>query len=123
MFGNRVRTKEINGKTFQIHLLSASNGIIIAQKLSSIVATMMGSTSSDEIDIDFSKIATALSTNISEKELLEILGKLLKDMAIDQKAVNFDEYFSGNYGELISVITFALQENFGSFFEGMAIPD
>ena len=124
MFGSRVRKKEIKGKEVQIYLLRAGDGIAIAQKLSSIVASFLGSAgmdgSSDGVTIDFSKIAEALSKYLSEKELIEIITKLLKEMTINGSQVNFDEYFSGNYGELLAIMSFALQENFGSFFDGMA---
>lgn len=123
MFGNRVKTTEINGKEFQIHLLRASDGVTIAQKLSTIVATFLETDDKGEVDLDFSKIAKAVTSSLTDKELLEILSKLLKGMAVDGKEISFDEYFSGNYGELIKILSFTLQENFGSFFEGMVIPD
>ncbi len=36
-------------------------------------------------------------------------------------AVDFDEHFSRNYGELIDVVQWALEMNFSSFLDGSAV--
>jgi hypothetical protein len=120
MFGESFKTKEISNKTFQISLLPAGEGIQMAQKLSTLVLPILEGAGGDELELDFMKIATSLSASIGDTELLTIIKRLLKGLAVEGKEVAFDSYFSGNYGELIQVVAFALQENFGSFFEGMA---
>lgn len=120
MFGDSFKTKEIKDRTFQISLLPAGEGIQMAQKLSTLVLPILEGAGEDEVEIDFMKIATGLSASIGDKELLAIIHRLVKGLAVDGKEVKFDDYFRGNYGELIQVIAFALQENFGSFFEGLA---
>lgn len=121
MFGNSFKTKEINNKTFQISLLPAGEGIQMAQKLSTLVLPLLDASDGDELELDFIKIAASLSSSLGDNDLLTIIRRLLKGMAVDGREENFDEYFRGNYGVLVQVVAFALQENFGSFFEGMAI--
>lgn len=118
----RVKQTEINGHEYQIYLLRASDGLRIAQKLSTIVASMFEGTANEdgEMAVDFGKIAKTISTEISEKDMNDIIGKLLKDVTIDGRGIDFEEYFSGNYGELFQAVSFALQENFGSFFDILA---
>lgn len=117
---NKIKVKEINGKTFQIYLLPAGEGIGMAQKLSGLIAPMLEQGANDEVSVDFIKVATSLSTSLGDNELLLIIKRLLKELAVNGSEVSFDDYFTGNYGELINIVAFALQENFGSFFEGLA---
>lgn len=119
MFKLKVSTTTIKDKDFQIELLPAGEGIAMAQKLSTLVLPILSNTNG-EFSFDFSKLATALSVNISEKEFLLIIKRLLKGLCVDGKEVAFDDYFQANYGELLKIITFALTENFGSFFEELA---
>lgn len=117
---SRIRQTTINGKSVQIYMLRAGVGIAMAQKLGTLAASFF-STEGDSVDIDFGKIADGLSKKLSYEELKIMIDALLKDIAIDNKEVNFDEYFSGNYGLLIKILAFALKENFGSFFEELDI--
>ena len=121
---SRVRQTKINGKDIQIYVLKATHGVAMTQKLGSLAATFFGeSTESDdgEVSIDFTKIANGLQANLTSDELDMMIKALLKDMAIDGRDVNYDDYFAGNYGMLVKVIAYALQENFGSFLEGLDI--
>ena len=120
MFGDSFKTKEINSKTFQISLLPAGEGIQMAQKLSLLVVPLLEGADGEELELDFMKVATNLSSSLGDNDLLLIIKRLLKGLAVDGKEASFDDYFRGNYGELIQAVAFALQENFGSFFEGLA---
>lgn len=118
---NRVRKTEINDKEFQIYMLKGLQGALMAKKLASLVTSFLsaGSGNDGEIEIDFTKIAEAISNGLSDQEFSDMLGALLKEMTVDGREVNFDDYFAANYGELFQVISFALQENFSSFFGEM----
>lgn len=119
MLNKKIKQTTINGKEFQIYLLRAGEGVLLAKKLSGLVASFLTTNDEGEVTIDFSKIAEGLSESLSEKDFVEIINKLLKELAVDGRQINFDDYFSGNYGELVQILSFAIQENFGSFFEGL----
>ena len=117
----RIKQTVIDGTEIQIYVLKAQIGIAMAQKLSGLAATFLDKDDKGDISLDFGKVFKSLSTELKAEELDAILRSLLSGLAIDGKDVDYDEYFAGNYGFLVKVVTFALQENFGSFFEGMDI--
>lgn len=127
IFGKKVRVEEIKGKKVQIYVLPAGEGIAMATKLAEVALPMLGGLGKDmqdgvtEADVDFGKIALAISGSLDKVDILAIIKRLLKDVTIDDSAVNFDDYFSCNYAELIAIMAFALKENFGSFFDVMDI--
>lgn len=124
MFKLKVEQTEINGKTFQIELLPAGEGIAIAHKLSTVVLPLVSIEGDDnQIKLDFGKLATSLATNLGDKDLLNVIKRVLKGLCVDGRGVDFDDYFQANYGELLKVITFAFEKNFGSFFEALVTSD
>lgn len=116
----RVRKTTIMGREVQIYILKASIGVAMTHKLGGIVAGFFDS-KSEEITIDFGRIADSLSTKLPYEELDMMIKALISGIAIDGKDVDFEEEFAGNYGFLMKIITYALEENFGSFFEGTDI--
>ena len=42
---------------------------------------------------------------------------LFQGATVDDFPLNIDTYFQANYGEFIDYLAFALEANFGSFFE------
>lgn len=123
-FDRLVRKKTINGKEFQIHLLGAGDGIQTVTQISDLLIPLMGAVQggADEdgnVDLDFGKIATVFAMHMGNLDILAIITRLLKGLAVDGSEVKIDEYFVANYGELIAVMAFALQENFSSFFDAM----
>lgn len=127
--GKNVRTVQIGEKEFQIYVLPAGEGIVMAQKLSKIVMPLFalptGADEDDdhEINISFVEIATKVTESLDDTEVLKMILRLTKEFAVDGKPQNFDTYFSCNYGELVQLMSFAISENFGSFFEGLGTID
>lgn len=113
----RVKKETIEGKEVQIHLLPASEGIILASKLGATVLPSLGSlqeTSDGEISI--LEVAAIVIANIEQLDVLDTIKKLLKGLTVNGQGVTFDDYFMANYGELVKILTFSLKENFSSFF-------
>lgn len=117
----RVKQTKIDGRDIQIYLLKAGVGIAMAQKLGGLAATFFSKEEDDTMTIDFVKIFKGLSSELKFDELDMMIKALLSGIAIDGKDIDFDEEFAGNYGFFVKIMSFALQENFGSFFEGMDI--
>lgn len=122
-FGDNVIKKTIKDTEYQLYLLPAEDGIVIAQKLSQLVLPLLSASDGKEgeFSFDFAKLATALSMGISDKELLTIIKRLLKEATANGKQIEFNSYFRANYGTLVALLAFSLKENFGSFFEGLAM--
>lgn len=116
---NRVRVTTIKGKTFQIYLLPAGEGIKRASQLikafSPCVASIVEATQGGALD--YTTLAYTLAEGLDNIDMLDFASRLLKDLSVNGQAINLDEYFMGNYGELVEVLAFSLKENFGSFFE------
>jgi hypothetical protein len=117
MFNLQVEKIEIKGKEFQIELLPAGEGITIAHKLSTVILPLVSFDGEEGLNLDFGKLATSLTTSLGDKDLLNVIKRVLKNLCVDGKEVVFDNYFRANYGELIKILTFAFEKNFGSFFE------
>lgn len=115
-----VKSKEINGKTYNIILLGTREGLSVSMKIGKailpavvdVVGAMRGA---DELN--FTDAVNHLFTQLTDKEMGEILDKLFKGSTADDFPINWDTYFRGNYGELCDVVAFALEANFSSFFE------
>jgi hypothetical protein len=125
-FGKNVRIKDIKGKPFQINLVGAAEGIKIVTQLSDILVPLLGGiqegSSVDEEGnptVDFALLAKSITMNMDKVDILSIMKALLRGLAVDGAEVNFDEYFTANYAELVAIIAFCLKENFGSFFDAM----
>ena len=117
-------------KEIQIYKLPASEGIVMGTKILKLILPVLGgfademfSEETKEVPKTFSEISTRLVTQMDNVDILGIIKRLLSELAINRKEVDFDNYFMGNYGELILVVEFALRENFNSFFEVVGLKD
>lgn len=110
-----IKTAEeiINGKTVKIVLLKALAGIKITSELSKVVVPAIAALQESG---DMSKLAMALTNSLDEVNLEKIITQLFDGATVDDFPIKVDDYFSGNYGELVSFLTFALKANFASFF-------
>ncbi|QHZ59738.1 tail assembly chaperone [Alteromonas phage vB_AmeM_PT11-V22] len=117
----------VNGKSIRIKLLPALTvGIPTARRLLNIIAPAVGGTLDGLRHDDFihgapktfSEMALVVCKQLEEAEVHQIMFTLLEHMEVNNKVVNLDEYFMGNYGEMIEILEFALRENFQSFFTG-----
>jgi len=116
--------KEINGKNFQIRKLGALKGIKIIQQLSKVLVPIFGGTldgfKHDEFmhgaPKTFSELALTIVESIDQLDIETLILDFTKEMRVDGEAVVFDEFFSANYSELLSVLEFCLKENFPDFF-------
>lgn len=118
MFGNFVRQKKINDKTFQIYLLPTGKGLKTAKTLAQTFLPMWGEfmSSMQRGELDYHMLAMSLAAELESFEVETLIRDLLKELSVDGQEVKFDEYFMGNYGELVEVVAFAIKENFSSFF-------
>jgi len=118
---------QINGKKFRIHLLPAiTKGIPIARRLLNVIAPAVGGTLDGMRHDDlihgvpktFTEMSLVVCQQLEKAEVHNLIFELLKNLEVDDKQVDLDEYFAANYGEMVEVLEFALRENFQSFFTG-----
>ena len=69
----------------------------------------------DEFNM-FTDLSIALVSNITQLDVVTTIQLLLSDSYCEGQRVDFEEHFAGNYGELYTLVEFALKENFGNFF-------
>lgn len=121
----KTESKVINGKKVNIVLLGARDGIKMSMKLGKIVvptfAQMLSSlTDKDKKEapmVPFKELVEACFDRIEEINLEEMATMLFQGATVDDFPLNIDTYFQANYGEFIDYLAFALEANFGSFFE------
>ncbi|QXN66935.1 hypothetical protein SP4_81 [Salmonella phage SP4 SHa-2019] len=121
----KTEARVINGKKVNIILLGARDGIKMSMKLGKIVvptfAHMLSSlTDKDKKEVPmvpFKELVEACFDRIEEINLEEMATLLFQGATVDDFPLNIDTYFQANYGEFIDYLAFALEANFGSFFE------
>lgn len=121
----KTESRVINGKKVNVILLGARDGIKMSMKLGKIVvptfAQMLSSlTDKDKKEapmVPFKELVEACFDRIEEINLEEMATLLFQGATVDDFPLNIDTYFQANYGEFIDYLAFALEANFGSFFE------
>ena len=121
----KTESRVINGKKVNIILLGARDGIKMSMRLGKIVvptfAQMLSSlTDKDKKEapmVPFKELVEACFDRIEEINLEEMATLLFQGATVDDFPLNIDTYFQANYGEFIDYLAFALEANFGSFFE------
>lgn len=118
-----------NGKKVSVKILRMTAGLAVAKKLMNVIAPAIGGTvdglrHDDYIHgapTSFTHLALTLCGQIDKLQIEDLIVVLLDEMTVDGKAVDIDEYFAANYGELVEILEFSLKENFSSFFTGKGI--
>lgn len=125
LISKKIRKTTIQGKSVQIYLLPALEGILMARELAEIVIPTVGSFYQGfaEENLNFENLAMVLMSELDKIDVAQIITRLLKDMAVNESSVDFDDYFMANYGELVEILIFAIKENFSSFFAAKGLFD
>ena len=121
----KTESRVINGKKVNIILLGARDGIKMSMKLGKIVGPTFAQMLSNLTDkgkkeaptVPFKELVEACFDRIEEINLEEMATLLFQGATVDDFPLNIDTYFQANYGEFIDYLAFALEANFGSFFE------
>ena len=106
-----VSQSNIFGKEYQIHLLPAGEGFAMATKLSKYAAPAL-----EDGDLSIINLTAVILSQIDDKDVMEIVKRLMRNVMVDGQEVNFDEYYMANYGELVAALGYIMKENFQSFF-------
>lgn len=107
--------KEINDKEVAIVLVGALDGLKITTQLSKVLFPVIAAVKDKKADVV--DLVTSALEHTEEIDLESIIKKLFDGATVDDFPIKPDAYFSGNYGELVDFLAFALEANFGSFFE------
>lgn len=117
----KTATETINGKEVTIVLLGALDGIKMTTQLSKVIfpaiAALTGKGKEDNSAADFKELVMNALESLEDVDLATIIKKLFDGSTADDFPIKADDYFAGNYGELVDYLAFALEANFGSFFE------
>ena len=99
-----LKEKKIKGHIYTGKFIPASEACLIAYKLAKIM-------SSNEADV------MQLISSKEDNLILDILSYTLRDNGAINKAT-FDGIYTGNLGELLGALQFAIEVNFGDFLPG-----
>jgi len=120
----RRKTKLTSGKNISIKVLRMSEGVSVGKKLLNVVAPAIGGTLDGlkhneylhGAPKSFSHLALMLCDQIEKVQVEDLIVVLLNEMLVEDNEIDIEDFFAGNYGELIEVLEFALKENFSSLF-------
>lgn len=129
--------KASSGSQYRINILKGGVGIGLFLKLKNIVLPLFGGVldgmSNDDVVLDktttYTDIALVLCEQMDKADIISVIETLLNGCTVKTpedahsvpKDLNFDEHFMANYGDLLELLSFALQENFGSLFTSKGI--
>lgn len=126
------QTREINGHTYTVQMLDGSDSWKLLLKLTKMLGPslgkLVGSGSINAImDMDIGKsgiVAEAIDafvTNVSEKELGEVIEKFKKNTLVDNKplAPVFELHFQGDAITIMKWLVFALQAQYEGFSDAL----
>lgn len=107
--------------TLKIQLVPGKKGIALASKLMAVAGglfqseqqfSLAGALMAVSDKIDFFDVATV----VFEGAVIQSAQSKYEDFPL-----NVDKYFTGNYGLFVDMLAFALEANFGSFFESQLL--
>lgn len=88
-----VKSKEINGKTYNIVLLGTREGLGVSMKIGKAilpaVVDVVGAIRGQD-ELNFTEAVNHLFTQLTDKEMNDILDKLFKGSTVDNFPINWD---------------------------------
>lgn len=119
-----MRTKIIGDQTYAIVLLPARKAFKIGTEILQMVAPVIGALLDDDKNQDirfegstlFTEIALHIVNHINSDKLLSICDTLLAEVYKGSQQVDIDNEFKGKLPKMVTLLEFALKENFGDFF-------
>lgn len=119
---------EINGKVVEVKMLKGrTQGVQVALKLKGMALPLIGRGFDGLRDEDsleppktFTEMALILADQLENNDVDNLIFEnLLANVKVDGLLVtDWDDYLQCNYGELVPMLSFAVKENFQSFFTG-----
>lgn len=113
----KTKEKVINDKKVVIVLLGAKEGLKMATKLSKVVLPTVTKLMESKGKFKLEELVPEVVDKLEELELEDMVVKLFAQSTVNDFPLDPDAYFSGNYGELVDFLAFALEANFASFFD------
>lgn len=126
------KKKVIDGKTYDVYMLSATTGLTTFLRLVRIGGPAIGIAikgvglkdlkSIGDIDldkIDFEAIVRQVFQSEEEETILDITAKLAEKTFVEGQPLQpmYEMHFQGKMGKLFRWLTFALEVNFSDFFD------
>jgi len=120
----------VGDKEYSIPMFTTSKGLLYLKQLTKvIVPSFVALSEGAEQSVDLQdpnnatlqsdnllKAANLLVENMDKEDIVELIKNLVKGVRVDNKELNFEMDFAGNYGELLSVLTQVIKYNFSSVF-------
>lgn len=125
MFNNSVqkefKDKEGDSVTLKLQLVPGKKGVALASKLMAVAGGLFQS------EQQFS-LASALIAVSDKIDFYEVATVVFESAVVNSAQSNYedfplnaDKFFAGNYGMFVDMLAFALEANFGSFFESQML--
>lgn len=114
---------ELNGDKFLITTFPAMKGMNYLKRLTRLVGpAMMAANGEGDVLEGKSAMQVAVEALVDATDKVEVeqlILDLLSGTTLGGKEINFDQYFSANYGTLFKLLFEVLKLNYGNFIEAI----
>lgn len=108
---------EHNGSTYTINTIPASKGLGVMKSVLKLTgSSIKGYLSAANDEEAVGNLIEGLVDNIDNADVEKLIQNLVSTVVKDNMAINFDEEFGGNYGDLFVIVKEVFTHNFGSVF-------
>jgi hypothetical protein len=110
-------TFEHNGSTYTINTLPASKGLSVMKDCMKLGgASIREYLAAGDEQSAIGGVIEGLVANMDNVDIEKLLKNLVSTVSKDNMAINFDNEFAGNYGDLFKICKEVFTHNFGSVF-------
>jgi len=108
---------EHNGHTYTINTLPASKGLSVMKDCMKLGgSSIRGYLAAEDDQTAIGSVIEGLMSNIDNVDVEKLLKNLITTVNKDNMAINFEDEFAGNYGDLFKICKEVFSHNFGSVF-------
>lgn len=114
MAGNKIHEIELDGATWTLSTLRATEGLEVLTKIIGITGGSFMSLGGGDENAQGGALLGGLASRIAEPGTVPLIKKLLASLHKNASPVKFDDEFAENYGPLIDLVEWALTINYES---------
>jgi len=108
---------EHNGSTYTMNTIPASKGLGVMKSVLKLTgSSIKGYLSAESDEEAVGNLIEGLVDNIDNADVEKLIVNLVSTVVKDNMAINFDEEFGANYGDLFVIVKEVFTHNFGSVF-------
>jgi len=109
---------EIDGDTFLITQFGAKKGVKLGKKVAKVMLPAIGKMYGGEDEVNFGDMLEVIAEHLDELDE-QTIEELLSETTVNKYAIDYDNYFAGNYGVLFQLLWEIISVNFQDVFSAL----